>query len=39
MKFVNKCEKLRKSFNVLKPEISIKFELFHFLTKPTNATK
>jgi len=39
MKFVNKCEKLRKYFHVLKPEISRKFELFHVLTTPTNATK
>ena len=39
MKFVNKCEKLRKSFQVLKPEISRKFEFFHVLTTPTNATK
>ena len=39
MKFVNKCEKLRKSFHVLEPEISRKFELFHVLTTPTNATK
>lgn len=39
MKFVNNCEKLLDIFHTHNPQISLKFEDFHILTTPTNATK
>lgn len=38
MKFVNKCEKTKILFHAKNVEISMKFDGFHILTPPTNAT-